>query len=547
MRPSSLRYDFQTFRGDLTGAVTATVVSLPFALAFGVASGLGAAAGLYGSIAVGFFAAVFGGTRAVISGPAPSVTVAMAVIVAAHSSSLSEAFAIVVMGGLLQVLLGLSGLGRFVAYTPYVVISGVLSGIGLTILLVQIAPLLGSPAVPGGAIPSLQALPRIIRGVEPHALLVGAAALATVVFWPARFARLLPPPLAALIAGSLLGVLWLTDAPTIGPIPAVLPQVQLAAPSIAFVISALQPALILALLGSIDSLLASMVADSLTGTRHNPNRELIGQGIGNMVAGLIGGLPGAGASVSTVTNIRAGGSTPVSGALRAMFLLAMVLGLGHWVGPVPHAVLAAILITVGWGLIDWELLGRARHLRREYLIVVLTTLSLTVLVDLIVAGAVGLIVAGMAHARQLERLELQSVISVPLLEQDFFAGHADVIRADPYSARVGLVKLKGGFTVASSRQLVDVIGADIMGHDVVIFDFSGTTYLDDSAAKLIGELLDIAKAQRTEFILAGLPDTVAQTLLAFGALQRVPEDRLVQTMEQARDVAHRVLAEEKQR
>lgn len=544
MGPSRLRYDFQTFRGDLSGAVTAAVVSLPFALAFGVASGLGAAAGLYGSIAVGFFAALFGGTRTVISGPAPSVTVAMAVIVTAHSGSLSEAFTIVVLGGVLQILLGLSGLGRFVAYTPYVVISGAMSGIGLTILLVQVAPILGSPAVPGGAIASLQALPHIVQRIEPQALLVGVAALAIVLSWPARLARLLPAPLAALVAGSLLGVSWLTEAPTIGALPAVLPQPQLAAPSIAFVIGALQPALILALLGSIDSLLASMVADSLTGSRHDPNRELFGQGVGNIVAGLVGGLPGAGASVSTVTNIRAGGSTPVSGALRAMLVLAMVLGLGHLVEPVPHAVLAAILMPVGWSLIDWDLLGRARHLRRDYLIVILTTLSLTVLVDLLTAGAVGLIVAGMAHARQLERFELQSVVSVPLLDQEFLAGHADMVRADRYSARVGLVRLKGRFTVASSRQLVDVIGADIKGHEVVIFDFSGTTHLDDSAARLIGRLLDIAREQRTAFILAGLPDAVAQTLFAFGALQRVPEGRLVETMEQARGVAHGLLAEE---
>ncbi len=544
MGSGRLRYDLQTFRGDLSGAVTATVVSLPFALAFGVASGLGAAAGLYGSIAVGFFAAVFGGTRTVISGPAPSVTVAMAVIVTAHSTSLSEAFTVVIMGGLLQVLLGLSGLGRFVAYTPYVVISGVLSGIGLTILLVQIAPLLGSPAVPGGAIPSLQALPDIVGNLEPHALVVGVAALATTVFWPRRFGRWLPAPLAALVAGSLLGVQWLTEAPTIGPIPAVLPQLQLAVPSLTFVISALQPALILALLGSIDSLLAGMVADSLTGSRHNPNRELFGQGIGNVVAGLIGGLPGAGASVSTVTNIRAGGSTRVSGALRAMLVLAMVLGLGHLVAPIPHAVLAAILIRVGWGLIDWDLLGRARHLRRDYLIVILTTLTLTVFVDLITGGAVGLIAAGMVHARQLERFELQSVISVPLLDRDVFAGRAAMAHADPSSARVGLVRLKGGFTVASSRQLVAVIGADIKGHDVVIFDFSGTTYLDDSAAKLIGDLLDIAREQRTAFILAGLSDVVGETLFAFGVSQRVPEGCLVETMEQASEVARGFLAED---
>ena len=151
----------------------------------------------------------------------------------------------------------------------------------------------------------------------------------------------------------------------------------------------------------------------------------------------------------------------------------------------------------------------------------------------------------MVHARQLERFELQSVISIPLLDRNFVAGHFDTAPADPGSARVGLVRLKGGFTVASSRQLVDVIGADIKGHDAVIFDFSGTTYLDDSAAKLIGELLDIAREQRTAFIVVGLLDAVAQTLFAFGVLQRVPDERLVDTMEQAIGVARGLLAEEK--
>ena len=545
MKPDGMRYDFATFRGDLSGAVTATVVSLPFALAFGVASGLGATAGLYGSVAVGFFAAVFGGTRTVISGPAPSVTIAMAVVVTSHATSLSEAFTVVVMGGVLQMLLGLSGFGRYVAYTPHVVMSGVMSGIGVIIVAVQIAPFFGSPAIVGGAISSLRAVPQVIANFEPHAVLVASATLATVALWPGRLARYLPPPLVALIAGSLLGVFLLTDAPTIGPIPTGLPELQLAVPSLDFVVSALQPALILALLGSIDSLLACMVADSLSGTRHDANRELFAQGLGNLFAGLIGGLPGAGASVSTATNIRAGGMTPVSGVLRAVFVLALVLGLGHLVEPIPQAVLAAILIKVGWGLIDWDLLGRVRLLPRQHLVVMLTTLGLTVFVDLITAGAVGLIVAGMAHARQLERFELESVISVPLRDRTFFADHADIAGADRYSARVGLVALKGGFTVASSRKLVDVIGADIKGHEVVIFDFSGTKFLDDSAAKLIGELLDSAKEQRTGFVLTGLSNDVASMLSAFGVLQRVPDGHVVETMDLAQEAAHGLLAAER--
>ena len=347
LKQEILNYDFQTFRGDLFGGVTATVVSLPFALALGVASGLGAAAGMYGSIAVGFFASVFGGTRTVISGPAPSVTVAMAVIVTTHASNLSEALTVVVMGGLLQVLLGLSGIGRFVVYTPYVVISGFMSGIGIIIILIHLLPFFGTAVAPGGVVGALHALPQALDNINYSASAIAIVTLVLMTFWPRTLARYLPPPLVALIAGTLLGVLWLNDAPVIGTIPSGLPELHLGLPSAGFLIRSVEPAIILALLGSVDTLLACLVADSLTGARHNPNRELVGQGIGNTIAGLIGGLPGAGASVSTVTNIRAGGRTPVSGALRSGLLLALLLGLGHYVEPIPHAVLAGILMIVG--------------------------------------------------------------------------------------------------------------------------------------------------------------------------------------------------------
>ena len=168
----------------------------------------------------------------------------------------------------------------------------------------------------------------------------------------------------------------------------------------------------------------------------------------------------------------------------------------------------------------------------------LTTLGLTVFVDLITAGAIGLIVAGMAHARQLERLELDSVVSIPIMDRTFFSEYGDMALADPYSARVGLVALKGSFTVASSRKLVEVISADIKDHEVVIFDFSGTTYLDDSAAMVVRKLMDVATEEHTQFIVMGLPDSVAYTLNALGVLQRVPKEHIVETMDDARRAAY---------
>ena len=538
-----MNYDLRTFRGDFFGGLTSAVVALPVALAFGIASGLGAAAGLYGALAVGFFASAFGGTRSQISGPTPSMTVAMAVIVTTHAGTLTEALTIVVMGGLLQVLLGVFKVGRYVAYTPHVVISGFMSGIGIVIMLIQVLPFLGAPTSPEGPMGAVRELPAALTNINPSALAIALATLAIGVLWPPRLARLLPAPIVGLIGGTLLGLFWLTDAPVIGQIPAGLPGLQLGLPSADFLIGAIHPAIILALLGSVDSLLTSLIADSLTGTRHKPNRELIGQGLGNMVAGLFGGLPGAGATMGTVTNIRAGGTTQVSGILRAILLLALLLGLGRFVEPIPHAALAGILMKIGWDVIDWRLLLRIHRIQHHYLFVMLMTLSLTVLVDLVTAVAIGLIAAGMAHARQLEGLELDSVVSVPLLDRTFFAGDARMANVDPLSARVGLVALRGSFTVASSHKLVAVISVDIRDHDVVIFDFSGATHLDDSAAMVIERLIDVAGKAETEIIVAGLAGSVNDTLDTLNILQRVPGDRIVETLDEARDIAAGLLEE----
>ncbi len=532
-------YDLRTLRGDVFGGVTTAIVALPVALGFGLASGMGAASGLYGAIAAGFFAGVFSGTRGQISGPTAPMTVAMAVIVATHANTLPEALAIVVLGGLFQILLGLSHIGRYVAYTPHVVVSGFMSGIGVIIMVMQVLPLLGLPTAPGGALGAIRAFPEAIGQANGSALAIGVLTLGVGALWPRHLDRLLPGALVALVAGTALGVLWLTGAPTIGEIPTGLPAPQWTVPSTEFLARAVQPALILALLGSVDSLLTALVADSLTGSSHKPDRELVGQGIGNVMAGLFGGLPGAGSPVLTVTNVRSGGRTRISAIIYALLLLGVLLGLSRFAEPIPQAVLAAILFRIGWGIVDWRLLLRVHRIQREHLIVLLATLALTVFLDLITAVAVGLIAAGMAHARQLEGLELESAMSVPLLDQAFFPDRKGIF--DRYSARVGLVNLRGRFTVASSRKLMEVIAADIKDHEVVIFDFSGTTYIDYSAAMVIEGLLREAAKSDTEVVVMGLAGMVADTLDTLSVLRRVPADRIVENLNDARDVAERLL------
>ena len=550
-------YDLQTFRGDVFGGITAAVVGLPVALAFGVASGLGAVAGIYGAISVGFFAAVFGGTRSQISGPTGPMAVAMAVIVTTHAESFAEAFTIAIMAGLIQILLGVLRIGRFVAYTPYSVISGFMSGIGVIIILLQTLPFLGAKVAEGGPLGAVKSWPDVIPAINFGAFAIAAVTLAVGVFWPSRLRQYLPPTLAALLAGTLLsllrfdGTLVFGVVPVIGDVPSGLPDIQLPELAVGTLARSVQPALIIALLGSIDSLLTSLVADAMTRTRHNPNRELIGQGIGNMAAGFIGGLPGAGATMGTVVNIRAGGSTQVSGVLRAAILLALVLGLGRYVESIPHAALAGILMKVGWDIIDWRFLTRVHRVQREHLLVMVITLLLTVFLDLVTAVAIGLIAAGMASARVLERLELDSVISVPLLDRSFLYEQKEFDleeededeeeEVDPFSARVGMVALRGSFSVASSNKLVNTISLDIQEHEVVIFDFTDTVSVDDSAALVVEQLIDIAMDEDTECIVMGLAGRPATTLYALNVLRRVPEDHIVETLDDAREIAKQLL------
>ncbi len=517
------------FAGDLYGGITAAVVALPLALAFGVASGVGPIAGLYGAIAVGFFAAVFGGTGSQVSGPTGPMTVVMAAIVAQHADSLPEAFAIVFLGGLIQVGFGLLKLGRFVSYTPYSVVSGFMSGIGIIIILIQTLPLFGLAVVPDGPVGAIRAWGQIPFAFNLEAMAIAGVSLAIMIFWPERVRAFLPSPLAALIVGTFLGALVFPNAPVIGNIPTGLPSFMLPAISPGELTNIVQPAFILALLGSIDSLLTSLVADSITRTRHNSDRELIGQGIGNMMAGLIGGLPGAGATMRTVVNVRAGGRTPLSGALHAVILLGLVLGLGPLAEHIPHAVLAGVLVKVGWDIIDWGYLKRAHRAPRDKVIVMFVTLGITVFVDLVTAVAVGLILAGFATARWMQDQELEGVTAVALSDSEGVLNDEERAALKQFDGRIGIILLRGVFSYASARELVQRAGAETAGHEAMILDFSTAAHIDTSAALAIEELIETAQSETQGCLVAGLSGQAEKTLRALGVLDVMPPGHVVST------------------
>ncbi len=569
----------QTLRGDIFGGLTAAVVALPLSLAFGVASGLGAIAGLYGAVAVGMLGALFGGARTQISGPTAPLSVAMSVVFIDYAGEdLSKALAIVALAGLIQVLMGALRLGSFVAYTPYSVVSGFTSAVGIIIILVQVLPLLGTEVALGGALRSLRSWPDAIINTDPSALALGVITLAICIYWPERLKRLLPPSVAALLIGTTIGVLWLNDAPVIGEVPTGLPDLTLPEIPLGDLGAALPAALTIALLGSINSLLTAMVADSVTRQTHDPNRELIGVGAANVVVSLIGGVPGAGATSCTVANVRAGGRSRLSGVICAGILAALVLGLGSYIDSIPHSVLAGILIKIGFDIIDWRYLSRIHRIQRDNLVVLILTLGLAVVSDLVVAVAVGLIAAAMTSARQIERLELQTVVSTPLLDMTFLSnpealadpetsetsslsglddgGDSDDLSLDSFDldsfdlesddddlfrARSGLLSLRGSFTVASSIKLFGTMSADVAGHEVVIFDFSETIYIDDSAALVIGQLIDAALDESTQVIVMGLTGQTKETLRLLGSLKNVPDDHFVDSIDEARTIAQRLL------
>lgn len=535
-------YSLDRLRGDLFGGLTAAVVALPLALAFGVASGAGAIAGLYGAIAVGFFASVFGGTPSQVSGPTGPMTVVMAAVVTLHADNLPEAFAIVIAGGALQIIFGALRVGKYVTYTPYSVISGFMTGIGVIIILVQILPFLGAPAAGGGVPGAIEA----IAGLDFASVSYGAAALAlgallALIFWPKRLQSIVPAPLAVLIAGTLIASFLLKDAPVIGEVPSGLPALQWPALSLTAIPQVLQAAFILALLGSIDSLLTSLIADSVTRTRHDPDMELIGQGIGNMFAGLIGGLPGAGATMRTLVNVRAGGRTPVSGAFHALVLLSIALGLGPLVAKVPQSILAAILLKVGWDIIDWRYLKRMRSAPREKFIVMLITFALTVFVDLITAVGVGIILASFVNAKGLAEEQLKGV-GHAVGENASGLDEAERAILREAGGRILVTCLSGAFSYASARELARRASPQLTGVEIVIYDFSGVGYIDTSAALAVEECVGLALENGQSVLIAGLSGKAARVVDGLGALDRIaPENRFPTRREAIEEAASRLL------
>lgn len=433
-------FDASNLRGDFFGGLTAGVVALPLALAFGLQSGLGAISGLYGAIAIGIIAAWFGGTATQISGPTGPMTVVSAVIIAStiemHEGSLEAAMgtiiAIFLLAGLFQILLGVFKIGQYIRYMPYPVVSGFMSGIGVIIIVLQIFPFLGHVS-PKKILDIFSELPGIVSDINFSSVSLALGTIAIIYIFP-RITKLIPSALVALIVLTIISTIMGLDVKIIGDIPEGLPSLRLDSlitvdlndPMLLVI-----PALTLAALGTIDSLLTSIVADNMSKTQHNSNKELIGQGLGNMGAAMIGGIPGAGATMRTVVNINSGGKTRISGVIHGVALLLVLLGAGTYARLIPLPVLAGILITVGIGIIDYKGIKHIPHVPRTDSVIMLVVLSMTVFVDLLQAVAVGLVLASVLFMKKMGDL---------VGEQSYHYSVGEFVQEEAWSDESGISK-----------------------------------------------------------------------------------------------------------
>ncbi len=551
-------FNLKHFKGDLFGGITAGIVALPLALAFGVSSGLGPSAGLYGAIFIGFFAALFGGTDTQISGPtAPMIAVAMVMIagiVASFDGDVSKALPVILtvflMAGLFQVGLGLLGVGQYIKYIPYPVVSGFMTAIGVIILITQILPSVGyypkedesfvnefkphaeeiildnilkeeagegllvlenfeetvkrgtrisqeqihkesetlAGAEASGVIGTIKLLPRAMKKINWLELMLALGTI-FIIYGFKKITTKVPSTLVALVVMTGISMVFGLNYIPIEKIPSGIPLPNLeifTKFSLGSVTPYLFTALTLALLGAIDSLLTSVVADNMTKTKHRPNKELIGQGIGNSVAAIFGGIPGAGATIRTVVNINAGGKTRLSGMVAGLFLLVVLLALGPIASQIPAAVLAGILITVGIGVMDYKGLKAIPYIPKYEVSIMLIVLVLSATWNLVYAVGIGLIISSLMFMKKIGDISAQRS-DVKSLKEEAWADEIGI--PEELKEQIFIKHNKGPLFFGSTSEFQALAKQIPQQAATVIIRMDQTQYMDQSGLYAMEEVL----------------------------------------------------------
>lgn len=538
------RFEDINFKGDVFGGVTTAIISLPLALAFGVASGAGAEAGLWGAIMVGLFASLFGGSNTLISEPTGPMTVIMTAVLTSMMAKYPETgmamtFTVVMMAGAFQILLGTLKLGKYVTLMPYSVISGFMSGIGVILIILQLSPLMGHAAPSGGVLGTLSALPETISNLKFSELFLGLLTLGILFFFPKQYRKYIPAQLVALVAVTLLSVMFFDteDIRRIGEIPAGLPS--LVAPHIDpdMFVEMVIDALVLGTLGCIDTLLTAVIGDSLTRKEHDSDKELRGQGLANMISGLFGALPGAGATMGTVTNIQVGARSPLSGVIRALMLALVVLVAGGLTEPIPMAVLAGIAVYVGFNILDWSFIQRAHKVSFSGMAVMYGVMLLTVFVDLIVAVGLGVFISNIIIIERLSREQARQVKAISDADED------DVPLTDSERGLLDRANGKVLFFYLSGPMIFSVSKAisrqhsSISDYDVMILDLTDVPMIDVTVGLALENAIKDALDANCAVYLLCPNERTREQLEKFHVIDLVPNDNMYQFRYEALNAA----------
>ncbi len=541
--------NLKNLHGDIFGGVTAAVIALPMALAFGVASGAGAEAGLYGAILVGLFASLFGGSPTLISEPTGPMTVVFTAVIAKliatnPENGMAMAFTVVIMAGLFQIIFGLMRFGKYVTLMPYTVISGFMSGIGVVLIILQIGPLLGHATPSGGVLSILQDIPSLIASIRPEETALAIATIVILYIFPVKLRSVLPPQLVALLVCTVASLIFLNmdEIRRIGEIPTGLPAIQIPVFTDVQWRVMLIDAIVLGLLGCIDALLTSVIADNLTGKQHNSNKELVGQGLGNVMSGLFGGLPGAGATMGTVVNIQAGARTALSGLVRVGILIIVILWATGLTSVIPLAVLAGIALKVGVDIVDWGFLKRAHLVSIKGAVITYGVIALTVFVDLIVAVGIGLFVANVITVMRMSELQADDVQATTGSEtDDTELTDKEMSMLSKAKGKILLLTLKGTMMFGASREITRK-NSSKENCKYLIIDVNDVKHLGVSSALALENAITDMLDTGHNVLVAGEDAQPMKRLKKLGILKYLPAENIVDNREEAIERAYSNLA-----
>ena len=597
---------FSNIKGDLLGGLTAGIVALPLALAFGVSSGLGPSAGLYGAIFLSFFAALFGGTSTQISGPtAPMTAVSMVIIasiIATNNGSVEQALpyilAVFLLSGLFQILLGLFGLGKYIKYIPYPVVSGFMTAIGVIILITQCLPILGyetnsdqeyveqfKPLAQeillekilldeskegllvlenfeetikragevnetkiyeeaqslaknnsSGVIGAIKTLPRALGGVKWIEVILALSTI-FVIYGFKKITTVIPSTLVALFLITGIAVGFSIDYLPIQKIPEGFPKIQLgifSEFSFMQIVPYVGSAITLALLGAIDSLLTSVVADNITKTRHLPNKELIGQGIGNSIGSLFGGIPGAGATIRTVVNIQSGGKTKLSGMVASIALLIILLILSPLASKIPAAVLAGILVTVGIGVMDYKGLKALNKIPKSEVVVMVVVLLLSVLWNLVYAVGIGLILSALFFMKKMGDLSKEEARILSAVNEKTWMDETQL--SNSFLENVFIKHLNGPLFFGFTSEFITVSKQIPKTASIVIIRMDRVPYIDQSGLFALEDVLMDLNQKNIDCLMVGVKSQPKHLMRSIQIIDKlIPEDRLFESFEDCKN------------